>query len=135
MANRKSNTRIEITDSLSKEYDGQSVDSPSFNYTGDGITITYVGIEETDYPNRLLPRLMQEVIGLRLLQAKTNNFAGAKQEMDFVIRKAIIRNIEFKDATYTYDGKLKTLTFSGNLPEGVTFSYINNGHVMQANMK
>lgn len=121
---------LEITDSLSKEYDGQSVDSPSFNYTGDGIiTITYVGIEETDYPESTVAPVNAGSYRVKVVAGETNNFAGAKQEMDFVIRKAIIRNIEFKDATYTYDGKLKTLTFSGNLPEGVTFSYINNGHV------
>ena len=34
--------------------------------------------------------------------------------------------VSFEDATYTYDGKEKTLEISGELPEGVTVSYENN---------
>ena len=34
--------------------------------------------------------------------------------------------VKFENATYTYDGKEKTLEISGELPEGVTVSYENN---------
>ena len=34
--------------------------------------------------------------------------------------------VSFEDATYTYDGKEKTLEITGQLPEGVTVSYENN---------
>ena len=42
--------------------------------------------------------------------------------------RADMSNISFPDATFMYDGTLKTLTLSGILPEGASVTYENNGH-------
>ena len=40
-----------------------------------------------------------------------------------------ITGISLKDNTYTYDGKVKSLTITGKLPEGVTVTYENNENI------
>ncbi|SFT92261.1 conserved repeat domain-containing protein/gliding motility-associated C-terminal domain-containing protein [Algoriphagus locisalis] len=40
--------------------------------------------------------------------------------------KELITGITFEDATFTYDGTLKTITIIGELPDGVTVTYENN---------
>ena len=40
-----------------------------------------------------------------------------------------ITGISLEDKTYTYDGKVKSLTITGKLPEGVTVTYENNENI------
>ncbi|MCE7053620.1 BspA family leucine-rich repeat surface protein [Algoriphagus sp. AGSA1] len=40
--------------------------------------------------------------------------------------KDLITGITFEDATFTYDGTLKTIKISGDLPDGVTVTYEDN---------
>ncbi len=43
--------------------------------------------------------------------------------------KNVLLDVEFNDETYIYDGTPKVLSISGDLPEGITVTYINNGKV------
>ncbi len=51
------------------------------------------------------------------------NFISGKQ---FKINKATISDITLDDQTFIFDGKPKSLTTNGNLPNGVNLTYTNN---------
>ncbi len=46
-----------------------------------------------------------------------------------VIQKAGIQGISFAGASYTYDGTKKSIAITGDLPDGVSVSYENNGKI------
>lgn len=58
--------------------------------------------------------------------ASVNKTGETEIEFKTGIIKQNITGVTFADASYTYDGTEKILEVSGNLPEGVTVSYINN---------
>ena len=58
-----------------------------------------------------------------------DNYNDVVLHATLTIGKATITGITFNDGTFTYDGTVKSLAISGQLPAGVTVDYMNNGKV------
>lgn len=58
-----------------------------------------------------------------------DNYNDVVLNATLTINKATITGITFNDGTFTYDGTVKSLAISGQLPAGVTVDYMNNGKV------
>ncbi|WP_313383400.1 MBG domain-containing protein, partial [Chishuiella sp.] len=54
------------------------------------------------------------------------NYDLTFEKADFIITKAIVTGITFKDDNFIYDGTKKSLGILGKLPTGTTVSYVNN---------
>jgi hypothetical protein len=54
------------------------------------------------------------------------NYKKSIRYNNLVIKKAAIKDIQFNTKSYTYDGKVKSLAITGNLPLGTTVTYTNN---------
>ncbi len=61
--------------------------------------------------------------------AGTDNYNGDSKSISVTINKATydMSGVTFSDDTVKYDGKAHSLTIAGNLPEGVTVVYTDNG--------
>ncbi|MBW3519941.1 MBG domain-containing protein [Flavobacterium sp. NKUCC04_CG] len=58
-----------------------------------------------------------------------NNYEDLVLNATLTIEKGVLSNVYLPSATYTYDGQQKSLQIGGGaLPQGVTVSYVNNGH-------
>lgn len=58
-----------------------------------------------------------------------NNYEDLVLNATLTIEKGVLANVYLPSATYTYDGQQKSLQLGGStLPQGVTVSYLNNGH-------
>lgn len=56
-----------------------------------------------------------------------NNNNGGGSEKPPIVEKTDITGITFENKTVEYDGNSHSIEITGNLPEGVTVSYTNNG--------
>ncbi|WP_192348707.1 MBG domain-containing protein [Algoriphagus sp. Y33] len=100
---------------------------PSFTYTAEGFE---AGDDERILSGELIREAGEEV-GLYAIQQGqleagdnyTVSFTGAF----FEITAAVVEDVSFNPASFTYDGTEKTLSITGTLPEGTSVSYTNNG--------
>ena len=126
----KNVTAIEITNlaSLSKTYDGTSIETPeiSTNSDSDEITITY-SLDGTTFTEQRPINAGHYTIKVEV--AETSTYAKGSIQKTFDISKATydMSSVEFNDETITYDGESHSLAITGTLPIGVTVGYENNG--------
>lgn len=105
-------------------------DSGSFIYDGtpksiyitqnlpEGVTVTYEGNEQVE-------------VGSYLVKASVSggvNYEDRELEARLIIRHQL-SGLTFENQTFVYDGTEHTLAISGELPEGVTVTYTNNGKI------
>lgn len=103
---------------------------PIFTYTVEGLQLGDVAL--TSFTGRL-EREPGENIGTYAilegtLAARANyelvSFTGGT----FEIRSGSIDNLTLPDATYAYDGSVKSLAVQGNIPADAVITYTNNDH-------
>ena len=117
--------KITNKEKLGKIYDGTPIIDPTYEKNGDGdVTIEY-------YKNEVLLSEKPTNAGVYKVKAilkESENYSEATDEVGFQISKATydMSKVKFEDATYTYDGTIKKVEITGELPEGVTVSYENN---------
>ena len=57
------------------------------------------------------------------------HFNDLELSATLTIEKAQVKGLTFDDASFVYDGAPKSIYVKGNIPEGVTVEYVNNGKV------
>ncbi|MBQ1516529.1 MAG: S-layer homology domain-containing protein, partial [Lachnospiraceae bacterium] len=72
-----------------------------------------------------------ENVGTYFVRAtvEAENYEPLTAVRSFMIRKAVydMSGVSFNDASFTYDGTVRSLEITGTLPEGVTVRYVGNG--------
>ncbi|MGG5506922.1 MULTISPECIES: FG-GAP-like repeat-containing protein [unclassified Myroides] len=97
------------------EYDGTAKSILITQNLPEGVTVTYVGNNQTE-------------IGTYRVTALLNggtNYQDRELEARMIIRHQLA-GLVLEDAVFEYDGTVKALAVRGELPEGVTVSYANN---------
>ncbi len=101
-------------------YDGTEKSLAITGNLPDGVTVAYENNNQTN-------------AGEHTVTAKftvnDNYNAIPDKAATLVIQKAGIQGISFAGATYTYDGTKKSIAITGDLPDGVSVSYENNGKI------
>lgn len=105
-------------------------DSGSFLYDGtpksiyitqtlpEGVTVTYEGNEQVEIGSHTVKAILAGGV----------NYENRELEATMTIRHQLA-GLTFEDATFVYDGTEHALAVSGELPEGVTVTYQNNGKI------
>lgn len=92
----------------------------------EGRTVKFKKTDATEYTSDI-PSEVGEYNVLIEVPA-TQKYAKASYETTFTIKKASfdITNIVFADSMVTYNGEVQTLTYTGNLPNGLSATLSNN---------
>lgn len=105
-------------------------DSGSFLYDGtpksiyitqtlpEGVTVTYEGNEQVEIGSYTVKAILDGGV----------NYENRELEARMTIRHQL-SGLSFEDGTFVYDGTEHALAVSGELPEGVTVTYQNNGKI------
>ena len=100
---------------------------------------TYDGTEKSIQITKALPEGVSVVyegnnqveIGSYIVKAMLNggrNYEDLELSARMVIRHPL-SDLRFEDGVFVYDGTEKSLAITGELPEGVTVTYVNNGKI------
>jgi hypothetical protein len=111
---------------VSDVFINDELDIEVINPTGGTLTYLYKAQGAGDFTS-VAPTAPGAYI-LKVISAETDNYVEAEREVSFNINKFNydMTGVQFTNATYVYDGTEKTLTISGDLPEGVSVSYSAN---------
>lgn len=101
---------------------------PVFGYTVSG----YANGDTATVLIGVLSRVAGEDVGTYEINQNTLS-AGVNYDItfvgdDFTITKATIQGVNLNDATFGYDGTIKSLVINGTLPAGTSVTYQNNSH-------
>ena len=101
---------------------------PVFGYTVSG----YANGDTSTVLIGVLSRVAGEDVGTYEINQNTLS-AGVNYDItfvgdDFTITKATIQGVNLNDATFGYDGTIKSLVINGTLPAGTSVTYQNNSH-------
>lgn len=100
-------------------YDGQAKALTVTGTIPQGVTVTYTNNQQTE-------------IGVYQVGATVNggaNYQDLSLTANLTIVEGVITNIQLNGATFVYDGIAKSLAITGELPEGFTVTYTNNGQI------
>ncbi|MBR2463844.1 MAG: leucine-rich repeat protein [Clostridia bacterium] len=125
------------TPPTTKSITGISFESGTYTYDGtakslaitgtlpEGVTVSYEGNDKVNAGNYTVTATFTD---------STGNYAiPAAMTATLTIAKAPLTNVAFENASYTYDGTVKSVAITGALPEGVTVSYEGNDKVNAGN--
>ncbi len=97
------------------DYDGTAKSIYITQNLPEGVTVTYVGNNQTEIGSYVVKALLHGGI----------NYQDRELEARMIIRHQLA-GLVFESAVFEYDGTVKSLAVQGELPEGVTVSYTNN---------
>ncbi|MDR0228337.1 MAG: MBG domain-containing protein [Flavobacteriaceae bacterium] len=74
---------------------------------------------------------IQTEVGTYLVEAtlQAKNYITKTINAELIINKAELNRLTFNDATYRYDGTVKSLKVSGRIPNDLVISYVNNNQI------
>ena len=112
---------------------GISFESQSFVYDGSEHNITIMGeLPEgvtVEYTNNGQVDVGEYEVTATFTDTTGNYEVPSPMTAKMTISKASIKGISFESQSFVYDGSEHNITIMGELPEGVTVEYTNNGKV------
>nr|WP_247716451.1 MBG domain-containing protein [Sinomicrobium weinanense] len=118
-------TPLSVTVTADNQEKAYGIADPELTYT---VSPTLIGDDMfTGMPERESGEAVGEYVITQGTLSAGNNYAMTFENGILTITTAGYDNIAFNDGEFTYDGTEYTLTITGELPEGVTVTYENNG--------
>ena len=101
--------------------------SPSAKAKHGTVTFTYSRDDAMTFTGKVPTEAGTYYVRARVQE--TEEYAGLENIMEFTIKKASydMANVSFEDSSVDYDGRQKSITVKGDLPEGLAVSYEGNG--------
>lgn len=101
--------------------------SPSAKAKHGTVTFTYSRDDAMTFTGKVPTEAGTYYVRARVRE--TEEYAGLENIMEFTIKKASydMANVSFGDSSVDYDGRQKSITVKGDLPEGLAVSYEGNG--------
>ncbi len=115
-------------------YDGQVHSLAISGTLPEGVSVSYLGNGKKEIGSHIVTArftgsgnyepIEDMYAELKIVEKSENNNSTTVELLDYDMS-----NVSFNDGTFEYDGKSKSLTISGVLPEGVSVRYEGNGRI------
>ncbi|MBQ7913762.1 MAG: InlB B-repeat-containing protein, partial [Clostridia bacterium] len=104
----------------------------SVNYTGEVYSLEATNLPNgvtVDYENNNQTQAGEYTVTAKFTGDSDNYNAIPDMTAKLTISASDLTGISFNDGEFTYDGTAKSIYITGELPDGVTVSYTNNGKI------